>query len=439
MGLPHLHAEGDSAVKIVSLSAKNVKRLRAVEIHPDGSVVVIGGKNGQGKTSVLDSIEYALGGKDSICREPLRRGEKSGEVVCDLGDLVVRRTFAAEGPGTLTVDTKDGARLLQPQTRLDDLIGRLSFDPLAFSRMSEKEQSETLRNLVGLDFRALDGQRITLFEARTEVNREGKALAARLSALPAPHLDVPSTEISSAEVIRELDAATSTMTDVQNQRQILSRVLVAREAARAEVGRCELELEFIKRKLESASSAAEAAEKVLAEAQEDLNRAVRTSIDPEPIKARLQALDGTNRKVRENAARVGLAAELEAKRAASKQLTTAIDEIDAKRTGMIGAARFPVAGLGFDAAGGVTLAGLPFSQASSAEQLRVSAAMGLALNPKLRILLIRDGSLLDEESMKLLADMAAAHDAQLWIERVEKDGATVIIEDGMVAAAVPAS
>ena len=100
---------------------------------------------------------------------------------------------------------------------------------------------------------------------------------------------------------------------------------------------------------------------------------------------------------------------------------------------MISKAAYPVAGLGFDQLGGVTFNGLPFSQASTAEQLRVSVAIGLALNPQLRVLLIRDGSLLDDDSMKMVAKMAAKADAQVWIERVEIDGqVSVVIEDGAI-------
>jgi hypothetical protein len=87
---------------------------------------------------------------------------------------------------------------------------------------------------------------------------------------------------------------------------------------------------------------------------------------------------------------------------------------------------------------GITFNGLPFEQASSAEQLRVAVAMGLALNPTLRVLLIRDGSLLDAENLGMVAEMAAEADAQVWIERVgEGDECAVVIEDGHVAEKEP--
>ena len=99
---------------------------------------------------------------------------------------------------------------------------------------------------------------------------------------------------------------------------------------------------------------------------------------------------------------------------------------------MLAAASFPVAGLSFGEEG-LLYQDRPLEQASSAEQLRVSVAMGLALNPQLKVLLIRDGSLLDGDSMRTIAEMAEAAEAQVWIERVgDGDPAAIVIEDGSV-------
>jgi hypothetical protein len=60
-------------------------------------------------------------------------------------------------------------------------------------------------------------------------------------------------------------------------------------------------------------------------------------------------------------------------------------------------------------------------------------AVALASKPRLRVVLIRDGSLLDDESMELLRKFADDNDVQVWIERVgSNDADALIIEDGEV-------
>jgi hypothetical protein len=103
-----------------------------------------------------------------------------------------------------------------------------------------------------------------------------------------------------------------------------------------------------------------------------------------------------------------------------------------KRVALVQAAKMPIDGLDLGD-GGVLYKGLPFEQASSAEQLRVSVAMGLALNPSLKVLLIRDGSLLDDANLATIATMAHDAEAQVWIERVgEGEEVSVVIEEGRV-------
>ena len=170
-------------MKIIQLEAQNVKRLKAIEIRPDGNLVVIGGKNGAGKSSVLDSIAYVLGGKDAIPSQPVRKGEKKATVVCELDNLIVKRTITATGGGTLTVENKEGAVFKSPQAMLDALCGELTFDPLEFSRMSARKQAETLKGLVGLDFSELENERQSLYDERTRINTDGKALKARFEGM----------------------------------------------------------------------------------------------------------------------------------------------------------------------------------------------------------------------------------------------------------------
>ena len=203
-------------MRIITLRAENVKRLRAVEITPEGDVVVISGRNAQGKSSVLDAIWMALGGGAGAkeTTHPIREGEKKASVTLDLGDLIVTRKWTLKGT-TLEVSAReheDGGitnttgtvRYSSPQAVLDGLIGRLSFDPLAFANQGAKDQLATLLDVVDLPFdpAALDARRREVFEARTDVNRDVRTLEGQLAGISVPP-GAPEEAVSVAESFAE--------------------------------------------------------------------------------------------------------------------------------------------------------------------------------------------------------------------------------------------
>jgi hypothetical protein len=126
-------------------------------------------------------------------------------------------------------------------------------------------------------------------------------------------------------------------------------------------------------------------------------------------------------------------AKVERLRADVQALTGQIELLDEKKARVLESVTMPVPGLSIDGEV-VHFNDIPLAQASSAEQLRVGVAVACAMNPKLKVMIIRDGSLLDEDSMRMVAEMAVEHGAQVWIEVVRSDDSvSVIIEDGEVA------
>lgn len=418
-------------MKIVSLTASNIKRLTAVEITPDGSTVVITGKNGAGKSSVLDAIEYALAGKSSQCPQPVRKGAKRAEVVCDLGDLIVRRTFTRDGGGSLIVELPNSERVSSPQRILDKLVGKLTFDPLRFSRMPGAAQAEELRSLVGLDTEELDDERTQLYGHRAIVNRDLRSAKARLEAAPGPHKDAPKEETPAADVLEEIKIAEDENAIRDSKLRARDYLLIQLTAAETAVATASNALADAKRAVKAAEQGRKLAAKTVETQKAEILKVCPESTDVQPFRDKLAGLEDLNRQVRQNTARKELAKGVIDLDRKARKLTQAIDGIDEKKAEQLEAAEFPVTGLLFDEDGMVTYNGLPFEQASHAEQLRVSVAMGLAANPTLRVLLIRDGSLLDEDGMIIVSKMAENADAQLWIERVEADQpGAVVIEDG---------
>ncbi len=416
-------------MRIIKLESENIKRLQAVEISPQGHMVTIGGKNAQGKSSVLDSIAYALGGKRAVCDRPIREGQDRARVICELDDLVVTRSFTRAGGGTLTVSNKDGARFTSPQKILDSLTGKLTFDPLEFCRMEPRDQLETLKGLVGLDFAEQDRKRQDLYDERTQVNRDIKRARAGLEAMP-EHEDAPEAELSVADLMAELKLRQEQNRENQDKRDDLQKLEARITKGHDYILDLQNQIDELQRKLESAQTHLEELEENRLELQDEVLGLEDN--DEQEILEQMESVETINRKVQERISREKAERELNDLEAESQRLTRGIQDLDQAKSEALHEARFPVDGLTFDESG-VFFNGLPFSQASQAEQLRVSVAMGFAMNPKLKVLLVRDGSLLDEHSLQTLSELAGENDGQVWVERVgEGEECSVIIEDGMV-------
>jgi DNA repair exonuclease SbcCD ATPase subunit len=424
-------------MRIVKLQATNVKRLKAVEITPDGNLVVIGGKNGNGKSSLLDSIFMALGGQQAIPTKPVRDGESEAKITIELDeDFVVERRIKPDGDSTLHVRTKNGAKYPSPQALLDGFSARFTFDPLAFKSMKPKEQAALLKDVLGLDFSSIDFDRQQVFELRTQANRRIREIEAQLQAMP-QHPDAPEGEVSVESIvariegIRERELARERLQS--EEREVAGRIRLG-ETRKADIA---AEIERLKAQIAELQSTWDSYGidiENLRKAQAEVHAKAEAIVieDASELKAQLRRTEDDNRRVRANVARSQVEADLARRRKAADELTTDIEKMDADKARMLAEAPFPIPGLSFDD-NGVSFNGIPFAQLSAAEQLRVSMAMGIKLNPRLKILLIRDGSLLDEDNLRLVAELAEEHGAQVWLERVgQGEEVSVVLEDGSV-------
>lgn len=421
-------------MNIIRLKIEDVMRIVAVDIEPGGSLVVVGGRNAQGKTSTLDAIAMALGGGRLIPATPIKKGQTTGKVEVTLDDLVVTRSFWYAKDGStrskLTVTSRDGsAEYKKPQDMLDRLCGSLAFDPLKFARDDPQKQLEALQELVGLDFEEHDAKRVGTFNKRADANREEKRLGAVVDAMPIHHGVSEADRIGTEGILSGIAEITEHNERVGGSETRLATTRATRTAVLKSIADIEAQIETLTADL--------AGEKiVLAEVETSIKETAallgsQPRRDAGSLKAKLDESADIERKLAENAARSKARHEHTKALAIAGTLTDTLSLMDADKKAAIAAAKMPVEGLGF-ADGCVTFNGLPFAQASSAEQLRISVALGLAANPTLTILLVRDGSLLDEDNLAMIAQMAAAAEAQVWVERVGTEGCSFVIEDGRV-------
>jgi len=427
------------SAKIVNLDIQNVMRIKAVSIKPDGGVVILGGRNAQGKTSVLDSIAMAIGGRRLCPDMPIREGENSAEIKLELGGLTITRSFEAKDGGytsKLTVKNAEGQPLARPQELLDDLVGRLAFDPLEFARMKPTDARETLRALVGLDVEQLEEEMGNVYREREEAGRAKRAAQAVVDDMPVPR--APELILPTASITEEMAQCARRQADFEELRGVLRHSesnLSGLERRRADLAE---ERDLIGVRIDDNARSIDQAEVIIEQAQFAVENFVNT--DADEIKGRLDALLARN----ENATAIGRAreryGEKETEALAAAETWKGLDQKHGdlfheikKRTEAV---TYPIPDLELRKEG-VFYQGVPFEQGSRAERIKVSMAMGVAMNKELGILLIRDGSVLDTDSMEMISALAEKNDMQFWVEMArgyEGAAGAIIIEDGEVAA-----
>jgi len=420
-------------VKILKLTAENIQKIKAVEITPDGNTVIISGKNGQGKTSVLDSISYALGGKALISQKPIRKGQESARVEVDLGKYIVERNWTSNNRSYLKVSSKEGGTFAGPQKLLDSLIGDLSFDPLAFARAEKKPQVEillqaadiqmdkkTLESVSGMKI-AEDGNPIELiaqvhkavFDERTALNREEKKLRAQREAIKVPEGMEKTAPVSTSELFEERKKMEEQIRENNATRERFQFIT-------KRIGEIEMQMSDLQKELDQ-----------LLREDTGMDQNLK---DPDiaAIDEKIAQVDDTNRVAQLVKDREEIKVRLNKASREASRLSENLDAILEYKNVMIGKAKMPIEGLDFEE-GGVIYNGIPFEQVSDSEKLKVSMAIAMALNPKIRVIRITDGSLLDSENMEIIQSMAKKKDFQVWIEKVDETGQVgIFIEDGQV-------
>lgn len=419
-------------MRIIELQAENVKGIKAVAIAPTGPIVQITGPNGSGKTSVLDAIFWALSGGKNIQSQPVRTGEQSARISVNLGELIVTRKFKANGSSTLSVEASNGAVYKSPQGMLDDMLGALTFDPFAFTRLDAKKQLELLRSLVefDVDLDALDAEAKQAFEARTIVNRKVKELEARVSAVDTREFaGLPSERIDESQLVEAMASASQTNAAIEKRKLARLQVQKEGEDARAKAAKLQEDIKIAMAQVERLLKHAEECAERLAKAEP-----LPEHVDVTELVRQIETAREINALIAKQEAFTGLKVDLDLVTAEAEALSKTIEDVHTAKRQAIAAVKMPVEGLGFGEEG-VTFNGIPFDQANSATQLRVSVAVAMAKNPKLRVIRIKDGSLLDDASMQILKDIAEENDFQVWIERVDTTGKIgIVMSEGEVVA-----
>lgn len=413
--------DGEGAVKIASLQMDNVTKIKALALEPtpDG-LTVIGGKNAQGKTSVLDGICWALGGKRYEPDRPRRDGS-----VCDpYLRVVLSNGVVAERSGrsgALKVTDPSGARA--GQALLDSFVESFALDLPKFMAASDKDKALALVRALGIDeeLEKLDAQEAALSERRRDAGVIARQRAALADGLPF-YEGVPDAEVDIADLTRmHVEAVERNVRNAQirNAAEMALTELCAREDACDEARR---RLDECKKAVEEAECAYDEAKRRADEAQD---------ADASAIADGIAEAEEVNAKVRANAARRAAEHERAETALAYEELTAQIEEVRKRRIDLLDGAQMPLPGLSVEN-GTLSYRGDSWGSMSASTQLTVATAVAHAVNPSCGFVLVDKLEQMDADTLADFARWCEAEGLQVIGTRVGTgDECTVVIEDGM--------
>jgi DNA repair exonuclease SbcCD ATPase subunit len=410
-------------IKINKLEIENVKRVKAVKIEPSASgLTIVGGKNNQGKTSVLDAIAWGLGGNKYKPSQPSREGSVIPpylHIVLSNGLIVERKGKNSE----LKVVDPNGEKA--GQQILNSFIEELAIDLPKFMNSSNTEKAKILLQIIGVGDKLHE---LSLKE--NDVYNQRRAIGQiadqkQKYAKEQPYFtDAPKELVSISDLIQQQQAILARNGENQRKREQLYSIEQKHISQQQEVER-------LKQQLANAENA-------LLQTSKDLEIAKKSALDlydesTAELESNIQQIEEINRKVRANLDKDKAETDASEYRNQYNTLSAQIEEVRKQKTELLQNANLPLEGLSVDD-GELIYNGQKWDNMSGADQLRVSTAIVRKLKPSCGFILLDKLEQMDIDTLNEFGQWLEQEGLQAIATRVSTgEECSIIIEDGYVA------
>lgn len=419
------------SVKINSLELENVKRVKAVKLEPAQSgLTIVGGRNGQGKTSVLDAISWALGGNRKKPSQPHREGSATDPYL----HVELTNGLIVERKGkTSALKVIDPAGNKSGQNLLDQFIEALALDLPKFMESTSKEKAQTLLQIIGVGetLFELEAKEDKLFNQRTSIGqmeRQKRGAAEEMEFYP----DAPSDPVSAAELIHQQQEILARNGENQRKRERVTDIEAALANTEHDAQALADRISELAEQLSQKNADIEKLHEELATAKKSAD-ALQDESTAE-IEASIAAIDETNAKVRTNAARTMAMKDADELKEQYEDLTREIEGIRKDKMALLADAKLPLDGLTVER-GELIYNGNAWDCMSGSDQLRVATAIVRALKPECGFVLVDKLEQFDPQTLQEFGAWAESQDLQIIGTRVSiGDECSIVIEDGYSSA-----
>lgn len=417
-------------VKITSFEIENVKKVRTVTYEPTtNGLTVIGGKNGQGKTTILDAISWALGGAKYSPDNPKRDGAALPphiKITLDNGIIVERKGANS----ALTVTDPTGARA--GQKLLDSFISQLALDLPKFMSSTDKEKAEILLQIMGVGDKLtnLDRQAEQVYNRRHAQGQIALQKKKYAEELPS-YEDAPDKPVSAMELIQRNSEILARNGENARKRSHLKKIEMDAQRMQSELHELQEKVKWYQDRLSDKSLEYSRLLEDIDTARKTVEELVDESTDE--IQAQIHDIDQINAKVRANMEKERAKEEADNESEKYDILSAELDDIRKARMDLLKNADLPLPNLGIED-GQLTYNGHKWKDISGSEQLIVAVSIIRKLNPKCGFVLMDKLEQMDVDTMHSFGVWLKGEGLQVIATRVSTgDECQIIIEDGLIA------
>lgn len=410
------------SVKINKLEIENVKRIKAVKLEPTtNGLTVIGGRNNQGKTSVLDSIAWALGGENFRPSDATREGSiipPNLKIVLNNGLIVERKGKNS----ALKVTDPSGQKA--GQSLLNTFVESLALNLPKFMESSGKEKAQTLLQIIGVgnQLAELEKDEKELYQDRLYIGRTADQKEKFAKEQPY-YPDAPKDLVSASELIRQQQDILAQNGENQRKREQAGKIREETKRAYDEVKRLSEQLEAAKQHHLQLVKDLETAEKSAADLVDQSTKELEDSISN---------IEEINRMVRANLDKEKAKDDAKEYRRQYDQLSEKISAIREKKSNLLSSAELPLPELSVKE-GELVYKGQKWDNMSGSERLMVSTAIVRKLNPECGFVLLDKLEQMDLQTLQEFGSWLEGEGLQAIATRVSTgDECSIIIEDGYV-------
>jgi predicted ATP-dependent endonuclease of OLD family len=425
----------EEGIKVLSLVVENFKNIEKTEVDFAGRSATIIGKNGAGKSSLIQAICSPID-SNYIPAKPVKKGEERGSIELTIGGSLhgEEETYTLglhfsekHKKGRITVTNGEGEKVNGGKQFISDIVGNIGFDIQEFiklgvtsngsiSKPGTQEQIEILKKLMPKDvlkqMHDLDKEFKDVYEARADVNRDILHAKSRLEG----H-DFSQDELERYNEVVDTEGIVSKMTNIEKELERYNKVFSTVDSLLDSIPLKQERLALLEEKVEALHAEITADIDKLDKGEVWLTNKTKPSI--EAMNIELSNANMHNNKVKEVKSLQDSQIAIRLLQESSEANTERLDKIKREKKQIFTSSPLPVKGLTFDEEG-IYFKGLPFveGQHPSSTIISIGAKIGMALNPNLRMLVIKDGSLLDKKTLKWLVSQCEKENYQLFVEMV---------------------